>query len=87
VEAVREGHQSEVLLSVAEEFPADACFTLVFHGRQGNLDLVAETAEEAGAWIRGVRKLVYKAQTMDEKERLDQYPFTPVMKSIKGIME
>ncbi|TNN68544.1 1-phosphatidylinositol 4,5-bisphosphate phosphodiesterase delta-4 [Liparis tanakae] len=73
VDAVREGHQSEVLLSVAEEFAADACFTLVFHGRQGNLDLVAETAEEAGAWIRGVRKLVYKAQTMDEKERLDQW--------------
>uniref|UniRef100_A0A8C3ADV0 Phosphoinositide phospholipase C n=1 Tax=Cyclopterus lumpus TaxID=8103 RepID=A0A8C3ADV0_CYCLU len=54
VEAVREGHQSEVLLSVAEEFPADVCFTLVFHGRQGNLDLVTETPEEAKAWIRGL---------------------------------
>ncbi|XP_034417063.1 1-phosphatidylinositol 4,5-bisphosphate phosphodiesterase delta-4 isoform X2 [Cyclopterus lumpus] len=73
VEAVREGHQSEVLLSVAEEFPADVCFTLVFHGRQGNLDLVTETPEEAKAWIRGVRKLIHKAQTMDEKERLDQW--------------
>uniref|UniRef100_A0A8C3ADY5 Phosphoinositide phospholipase C n=1 Tax=Cyclopterus lumpus TaxID=8103 RepID=A0A8C3ADY5_CYCLU len=57
VEAVREGHQSEVLLSVAEEFPADVCFTLVFHGRQGNLDLVTETPEEAKAWIRGVLPL------------------------------
>lgn len=75
VEAVREGHQSEVLLSIAEEFPAELCFTLVFHGRQGNLDLVAESAEEAQAWILGVRKLIHKTQTMDEKERLDQYPF------------
>ncbi|XP_067459092.1 1-phosphatidylinositol 4,5-bisphosphate phosphodiesterase delta-4 [Thunnus thynnus] len=73
VEAVREGHQSEVLLSIAEEFPADLCFTLVFHGRQGNLDLVAESPEEAQAWIQGVRKLIHKAQTMDEKERLDQW--------------
>ncbi|XP_042345978.1 1-phosphatidylinositol 4,5-bisphosphate phosphodiesterase delta-4-like isoform X1 [Plectropomus leopardus] len=73
VEAVREGHQSEVLLSIAEEFHADLCFTLVFHGRQGNLDLVAESPEEAQAWIQGVRKLIRKAQTMDEKERLDQW--------------
>uniref|UniRef100_A0A8C5HCQ7 Phosphoinositide phospholipase C n=1 Tax=Gouania willdenowi TaxID=441366 RepID=A0A8C5HCQ7_GOUWI len=73
IEAVREGHQSEVLLSIAEEFPADLCFTLVFHGRQGNLDLVADSPEEAQAWIQGVRKLIHKAQTMDEKERLDQW--------------
>ncbi|KAF1382274.1 hypothetical protein PFLUV_G00142020 [Perca fluviatilis] len=73
VEAVREGHQSEVLQSTAEEFPAELCFTLVFHGRQGNLDLVAKTPEEAKAWIEGVRKLIHKAQTMDEKERQDQW--------------
>ncbi|XP_070693884.1 1-phosphatidylinositol 4,5-bisphosphate phosphodiesterase delta-4 [Pempheris klunzingeri] len=73
VEAVREGHQSEVLQSIAEEFPADLCFTLVFHGRQGTLDLVAESPEEAQAWIQGVRKLIHKAQTMDEKEKLDQW--------------
>uniref|UniRef100_A0A3P9K7U3 Phosphoinositide phospholipase C n=1 Tax=Oryzias latipes TaxID=8090 RepID=A0A3P9K7U3_ORYLA len=73
VEAVREGHQSEILLSTAEEFPADLCFTLVFHGRQGNLDLVAESLEEAQAWIQGVRKLIHKAETMDEQERLDQW--------------
>lgn len=72
---MREGHQSEVLLSIAEEFAAALCFTLVFHGRQGNLDLVADTPEEAQAWIQGLRKLIHKAQTMDEKERLDQYPF------------
>lgn len=75
---MREGHQSEVLLSIAEEFPADLCFTLVFHGRQGNLDLVAASPEEAQAWIQGVRKLIHKAETMDEKERLDQYPFIVV---------
>ncbi|KAM3607652.1 uncharacterized protein V6R79_011356 [Siganus canaliculatus] len=73
VEAVREGHQSEVLLSIAEEFPPDLCFTLVFQGRQGTLDLVANSPEEAQAWIQGVRKLIHKTQTMDEKERLDQW--------------
>lgn len=84
VEAVREGHQSEVLLNIAEEFPADLCFTLVFHGRQGNLDLVADSREEAQAWIQGVRKLIHKAQSMDEKERLDQWVWDWFQKADKN---
>ncbi|KAM8855245.1 1-phosphatidylinositol 4,5-bisphosphate phosphodiesterase delta-4 isoform 1-T1 [Spinachia spinachia] len=84
VEAVREGHQSEVLLSIAEEFPADVCFTLVFRGRQGNLDLVAESPEEAKAWVQGVRKVIHKAQTMDEKERLDQWVWDWFQKADKN---
>ncbi|XP_040003674.1 1-phosphatidylinositol 4,5-bisphosphate phosphodiesterase delta-4 [Xiphias gladius] len=84
LEAVREGHQSEVLLSIAEEFPANLCFTLVFHGRQGNLDLVAESPEEARAWIQGVRKLIQKAQMMDEKERLDQWVWDWFQKADKN---
>lgn len=73
VEAVREGHQSEVLLSIADEFPADRCFTLVFRGRRGNLDLVAESAEEAQSWIRGMRKLMENVENMGERERLGQW--------------
>ncbi|XP_078100137.1 1-phosphatidylinositol 4,5-bisphosphate phosphodiesterase delta-4-like [Sander vitreus] len=73
VEAIREGHQSEVLLSIADEFPADRCFTLVFRGRRGNLDLVAESAEEAQSWIRGIRKLMENLENMGQRERLDQW--------------
>uniref|UniRef100_A0A8L0DJL8 Phosphoinositide phospholipase C n=1 Tax=Oncorhynchus mykiss TaxID=8022 RepID=A0A8L0DJL8_ONCMY len=58
VETVREGHQSEVLLSIAEEFPSGRCFTLVFRGCHGNLDLVAGSADEAQSWIKGMRKLI-----------------------------
>ncbi|TMS11587.1 CCR4-NOT transcription complex subunit 9 [Larimichthys crocea] len=71
LEAIREGHQSEVLLSIADEFPADRCFTLVFRGRRGNLDLVAESAEEAQSWIRGMRKLIENLENMGEREKLD----------------
>ncbi|XP_076119821.1 1-phosphatidylinositol 4,5-bisphosphate phosphodiesterase delta-4 [Alosa pseudoharengus] len=73
VEAVREGHQSEVLQSLAQEFAAECCFTLVFRGRRGNLDLVAETAEEARAWIQGLRALIENMESMDEREKLDQW--------------
>ncbi|XP_039538847.1 1-phosphatidylinositol 4,5-bisphosphate phosphodiesterase delta-4 [Pimephales promelas] len=73
VEAVREGHQSEVLLSIADEFPPDRCFTLVFRGRRGNLDLVAESAEEARSWINGIRKLIDNLENMGQREKLDQW--------------
>ncbi|NXG95290.1 PLCD4 phosphodiesterase, partial [Loxia leucoptera] len=58
VETVREGHQSEVLQSVAEEFPPERCFTIVFYGRRGNLDLVAGSAEEAQCWVQGLHQLI-----------------------------
>ncbi|TSK92912.1 1-phosphatidylinositol 4,5-bisphosphate phosphodiesterase delta-4 [Bagarius yarrelli] len=73
VEAVREGHQSEVFLSMPDEFPPECCFTLVFRGRRGNLDLVASSAEEAQAWIQGMRMLIENLQNMDECEKLDQW--------------
>ncbi|KAF5891600.1 1-phosphatidylinositol 4,5-bisphosphate phosphodiesterase delta-4-like, partial [Clarias magur] len=73
IEAVREGHQSEVLLSIADEFPPDRCFTLVFRGRRGNLDLVAESVEEAQSWVNGVRKLIKNLENMDHREKLDQW--------------
>lgn len=81
VEAIREGHQSELLLSIADEFPPDRCFTLVFRGRRGNLDLVAESAEEAQSWIRGMRKLIENLENMGEREKLDQYP-SPIAETL-----
>ncbi|XP_051567045.1 1-phosphatidylinositol 4,5-bisphosphate phosphodiesterase delta-4 isoform X2 [Myxocyprinus asiaticus] len=73
VEAIREGHQSETLQGVANEFPADRCFTLVFRGRQGNLDLVADSAEEAQAWIQGLRALMENMENMDESTKINQW--------------
>ncbi|NWH50137.1 PLCD4 phosphodiesterase, partial [Fregata magnificens] len=58
VETVREGHQSEVLQSLAEEFPPERCFTIVFYGRRGNLDLIAGSAEEAQCWVQGLCQLI-----------------------------
>ncbi|KAG2459013.1 PLCD4 phosphodiesterase, partial [Polypterus senegalus] len=73
VEAVREGHQSEVLQSIANEFPPDRCFTFVFRGRRGNLDLIAESPEEAQSWIQGMRKLIENLESMGQREKLDQW--------------
>uniref|UniRef100_A0A4W3HK68 Phosphoinositide phospholipase C n=1 Tax=Callorhinchus milii TaxID=7868 RepID=A0A4W3HK68_CALMI len=74
VEMVREGHQSELLQSLAGEFSPGLCFTIVFRGRSGNLDLVAESVQEAESWVRGLRTLINSLQNMDQKEKLDRYP-------------
>uniref|UniRef100_A0A8C9K920 Phosphoinositide phospholipase C n=1 Tax=Panthera tigris altaica TaxID=74533 RepID=A0A8C9K920_PANTA len=73
VETVREGHESELLRSLAEEFPLEQGFTIVFHGRRSNLDLVANSVEEAQIWMQGLQHLVDFVTSMDQKERLDQY--------------
>ncbi|KAM9123708.1 LOW QUALITY PROTEIN: 1-phosphatidylinositol 4,5-bisphosphate phosphodiesterase delta-4 [Pangshura tecta] len=73
VEMVREGHQSEVLQSLAEEFPPEHCFTVVFHGRRGNLDLIASSPEEAQCWVQGLRRLVEIVTRMDQQEKMDQW--------------
>uniref|UniRef100_A0A8C0LNI2 Phosphoinositide phospholipase C n=1 Tax=Canis lupus dingo TaxID=286419 RepID=A0A8C0LNI2_CANLU len=73
VETVREGHESELLRSLAEEFPLERGFTIIFHGRRANLDLVANSVEEAEVWKRGLWHLMDFVNGMDQQERLDQY--------------
>ncbi|XP_070278244.1 1-phosphatidylinositol 4,5-bisphosphate phosphodiesterase delta-4 isoform X1 [Myotis yumanensis] len=73
VETVRNGHESEVLRSLAEEFPLEQGFTIVFHGRRSNLDLVANSVEEAQIWMKGLQLLVDFVTNMDQQERLDQW--------------
>ncbi|NXX83096.1 PLCD4 phosphodiesterase, partial [Urocolius indicus] len=75
VETVREGHQSEVLQSLAEEFPPERCFTIVFYGRRGNLDLIAGSAEEAQCWVQGLRQLIRS------------FPLTPALVSCTWIRD
>ncbi|XP_030065352.1 1-phosphatidylinositol 4,5-bisphosphate phosphodiesterase delta-4 isoform X2 [Microcaecilia unicolor] len=73
IEVVREGHQSEVLQSIADEFPPERCFTIVFCGRRGNLNLIANSPEEAQVWVQGLRKLIETVTNMDQKELMDQW--------------
>nr|XP_027797471.1 1-phosphatidylinositol 4,5-bisphosphate phosphodiesterase delta-4 [Marmota flaviventris] len=72
VETVRKGHDSELLRSLADEFPLEQGFTIVFHGRRPNLDLIANSVKEAQNWMRGLQLLVDLVTSMDQKERLDQ---------------
>ncbi|XP_078724814.1 1-phosphatidylinositol 4,5-bisphosphate phosphodiesterase delta-4-like isoform X4 [Lampetra fluviatilis] len=96
IEAVREGHQSEVLQSSAGEFPPERCFTIVFRGRRGNLDLVAESEEEAQRWadknkdgrmtFKEVKNLL-KMMNIDMNEHHAQHLFEMADMSRSGTLE
>ncbi|XP_036611208.1 1-phosphatidylinositol 4,5-bisphosphate phosphodiesterase delta-4 isoform X1 [Trichosurus vulpecula] len=73
VETVREGHESELLRSLADEIPLEHGFTVVFHGRRPNLDLVAGSIEEAQSWVQGLRRLLEIITSMDQQEKMDQW--------------
>lgn len=73
VETIRKGHDSELLRYLMEEFPLEQGFTIVFHGRRPNLDLVANSVEEAQMWMRGLQLLVDLVASMNSQEQLEQY--------------
>lgn len=73
VETIRKGHDSELLRYLVDEFPLEQGFTIVFHGRRPNLDLVANSVEEAQIWMRGLQLLVDLVASMNYQEQLDQY--------------
>ncbi|KAJ6636879.1 hypothetical protein lerEdw1_013937, partial [Lerista edwardsae] len=75
IESVREGCQSEGLRKFGGSFPEAQCFTIVFRGKRKNLDLAARCIDEAQCWVRGLTKLMARAEAMSQREKLEQYPF------------
>uniref|UniRef100_A0A674JTX5 Phosphoinositide phospholipase C n=1 Tax=Terrapene triunguis TaxID=2587831 RepID=A0A674JTX5_9SAUR len=70
MEAVREGCQSEGLRKHGRSFPETRCLTIVFKGRRKNLDLAAQSEEEAKRWARGLKNLMAKVEAMSQRENL-----------------
>ncbi|XP_055967960.1 1-phosphatidylinositol 4,5-bisphosphate phosphodiesterase delta-4 [Sorex fumeus] len=73
VETVRLGAESELLRSLEDESALIQGFTVVFHGRRDNLDLVANSVEEAHIWMEGLQLLIDFVKNMDQQERQDQW--------------
>ncbi|XP_043359181.1 1-phosphatidylinositol 4,5-bisphosphate phosphodiesterase delta-3 isoform X2 [Dermochelys coriacea] len=73
MDGVREGHQSEGLRKHGSFFPETQCLTIVFKGRRKNLDLAAQSEEEAKRWAQGLKKLMAKVEAMSQQEKLDHW--------------
>ncbi|XP_073182343.1 1-phosphatidylinositol 4,5-bisphosphate phosphodiesterase delta-3 isoform X1 [Lepidochelys kempii] len=73
MDGVREGYQSEGLRKHGSFFPETQCLTIVFKGRRKNLDLAAQSEEEAKRWAQGLKKLMAKVEAMSQQEKLDHW--------------
>lgn len=73
IESVREGCQSEGLRKYGGSFPEAQCFTIVFRGKRKNLDLAARCVDEAQCWVRGLTKLMNRAEAMSQREKLEHW--------------
>ncbi|XP_030077103.1 1-phosphatidylinositol 4,5-bisphosphate phosphodiesterase delta-3 [Microcaecilia unicolor] len=73
IHGVREGFQSEGLRRYGLSFPEKHCFTIVFKGKRKNLDMAADSEDEAQRWIRGLNKLIKRVEVMSQSEKLDHW--------------
>lgn len=71
---VRMGHRTEGLEKFARDVPEERCFSIVFKDQRNTLDLIAPSPQEAQHWVQGLRKIIHHSGTMDQRQKLQQYP-------------
>lgn len=72
---MRKGHRTEGLEKFARDVPEDRCFSIVFKDQRNTLDLIAPSPAEAQHWVQGLRKIIHHSGSMDQRQKLQQYPF------------
>lgn len=69
------GHRTEGLEKYARDVPEDRCFSIVFKNQRNTLDLIAPSPSDAQHWVQGLRKVIHHSGSMDQRQKLQQYPF------------
>lgn len=75
IQEVRMGHRTEGLEKFARDVPEDRCFSIVFKNQRNTLDLIASSPADAQHWVQGLRKIIHHSGSMDQQQKLQQYPF------------
>lgn len=68
------GHRTEGLEKFARDIPEDRCFSIVFKDQRNTLDLIAPSSADAQHWVQGLRKIIHHSGSMDQRQKLQQYP-------------
>lgn len=71
---VRSGHKTEGMEKYAKDVPEYRCFSIVFKDQRKNLDLIASSEDDANHWVRGLGKIIAHSNSMNQKQKLQQYP-------------
>lgn len=84
VEDVRLGHETEGMKRFAGDVPSDRCFSIIFKGQRRNLDLIANSNEEAARWTEGLNKVMSNSRAMSQKQKLQHWIHTCLRKADKN---
>lgn len=68
------GHRTEGLEKFARDIPEDRCFSIVFKDQRNTLDLIAPSPADVQHWVQGLRKIIHHSGSMDQRQKLQQYP-------------
>lgn len=74
IQEVRLGHRTEGLEKFARDVPEDRCFSIIFKDQRSPLDLIAPSPADAQHWVQGLRKIIHHSGSMDQRQKLRQYP-------------
>lgn len=58
----------------AKDVPEYRCFSIIFKDQRKNLDLIASSEDDANHWIAGLGKIIAHSNSMNQKQKLQQYP-------------
>ncbi|EPY89216.1 1-phosphatidylinositol-4,5-bisphosphate phosphodiesterase delta-1 [Camelus ferus] len=75
IQEVRMGHRTEGLEKFARDIPEDRCFSIIFKDQRNTLDLIAPSPADTQHWVQGLRKIIQHSGSMDQQQKLRQYPF------------
>ncbi|XP_056091551.1 1-phosphatidylinositol 4,5-bisphosphate phosphodiesterase delta-1b isoform X1 [Rhinichthys klamathensis goyatoka] len=85
IEAVRTGRQTEGLRKHTEESVDGRAFSILFKGRQKNLDLIASSEEEAKKWVNGLEKVISNMNNLTPQKKTEHWIYSCMRKADKNL--
>ncbi|XP_015260383.1 PREDICTED: 1-phosphatidylinositol 4,5-bisphosphate phosphodiesterase delta-1-like isoform X1 [Cyprinodon variegatus] len=84
IESVRKGRQSEGLEKYTDPSEDEKCFSIIFKGRDKNLDFMASSKEEAHRWVSSLEKVVNNMRNLNKKQKSEHWIINCMRKADKN---
>lgn len=84
VDSLRRGRQSEGLNKYTDPSVDDRCFSIIFKGKQKNLDLMANNSEEAKKWVNSMEKLMRNLHNLSQQMKSEHWLIMCMRKADKN---
>ncbi|XP_062843280.1 1-phosphatidylinositol 4,5-bisphosphate phosphodiesterase delta-1b isoform X2 [Trichomycterus rosablanca] len=81
IECVRSGRHTEGLRKYTEEMLESRAFSILFKGRRKNLDLIANSEEDAKHWISGLEKIISNMSKLSKQQQTEHWIFNCLRKA------